>query len=106
MTLTDELARLHELHGKGALSDDEFTRAKARLIDDAAAAQPSTGLDAVKSLRRSRSDRWLGGVCGGLSTVTSLPAWALRLLVVLLALWGGAGVLVYLLLWIFVPDEP
>ncbi len=106
MTLTEELARLHDLHGKGALNDDEFTRAKARLINDDAASQPSPGLEAVKSLRRSRNDRWLGGVCGGLSAITNLPSWALRLLFALLALWGGAGLLVYLLLWIFVPDEP
>jgi phage shock protein C len=105
MTLTEELSRLHELHGKGALTDDEYTRAKTRLINDDAAAQPSAGLEAVKSLRRSRNDRWLGGVCGGLSAITSLPAWALRLLFALLALWGGAGVLVYLLLWIFVPED-
>lgn len=105
MTLTDELARLHDLHRNGALNDDEFARAKARLIDDDRAAQPLPGVAAVTALRRSRNDRWLGGVCGGLAVATSLPAWALRLILAMLAMWGGAGVLLYLLLWVFVPEE-
>lgn len=102
MSLTDELQRLHQLHRDGALTDDEFAQAKARLLQAADAPAP---LEAMNALRRSRSDRLLGGVCGGLAVATGMPAWAVRLIVVLLALWGGAGVLIYLLLWMFVPDD-
>ena len=36
MALSDELAKLQELHQRGALTDDEFSRAKARLLEGAA----------------------------------------------------------------------
>jgi len=57
------------------------------------------------TLRRSRSERWLGGVCGGLARATGVEAWIWRLLFALLTLFGGAGALVYLLLWLVVPRE-
>jgi phage shock protein PspC (stress-responsive transcriptional regulator) len=104
MSLSDELARLHELHQRGALSDEEFARAKRRLLDDQATL-PSPALAAVNALRRSRSERWVAGVCGGLAAALGLDAWVVRLLFAALLLWGGAGLLLYLLLWIFVPEE-
>ena len=107
MGLADELARLDELRTRGALSDDEYQRAKARLLDVPA---PAPGAQtppfaAVNRLRRSRSDRWIGGVCGGIAAATGAETWIWRLLLVLLALFGGTGVLLYILLWIFVPEE-
>lgn len=105
MALIDELERLHQLHREGALSDDEFAHAKARLLADDSAPAGGPGLTAVNGLRRSRRDRWLGGVCGGLAAVSGLDSWAWRLIFSVLALWGGAGLLVYVLLWLFVPDE-
>ena len=65
----------------------------------------SPGLAAVNAFRRSRSDRWIGGVCGGLAKVTGVESWVWRLLAAVLLLFGGAGLLVYVLLWIFVPEE-
>jgi phage shock protein C len=56
-------------------------------------------------LRRSRDERWLGGVCGGLARSTDMPPWTWRLMFTLLALCAGGGVLVYLLLWIFMPQD-
>ena len=55
--------------------------------------------------RRSRADRWLGGVCGGLAPATGLPAWLWRLTFLLLALCGGTGLVLYVLLWILLPKE-
>ena len=105
MSIADDLAKLDELRARGALSDDEFQRAKQRLIDGGGAAASAPGLAAVNGFRRSLSDKWLGGVCGGLARVTGLESWAWRLIFAVLFLWGGAGLLVYLLLWIFVPAE-
>ncbi len=102
MALTDELERLADLHARGRLSDDEFAKAKARLIDGA---EVPPVMAAMNRLRRSRGDRWLAGVCGGLASTTGVESWIWRLIVVALALYGGAGVLLYILLWIFVPDE-
>jgi len=57
-------------------------------------------------LYRSRTDRMLGGVCGGLARYLCIDATLVRLFFILLALGGnGIGVLIYLLLWIIAPLE-
>jgi len=104
MSLVDELARLEEMRARGTLSEDEFQRAKARLIAPQAEA-PSTAAAAINRLRRSRNDKWLGGVCAGLGQVSGIEAWIWRLMFALLFMFGGTGAVVYLLLWIFVPLE-
>lgn len=107
MSDSDELSKLAELHQRGQLSDEEFARAKARVLGGTASAGFSDGSvgAAINELRRSRSDRWLGGVCGGIARMTGLAAWIWRLLFTLLLLCAGSGLIVYLLLWIFVPEE-
>ena len=50
-------------------------------------------------LRRS-TDAMLGGVCGGLAAHTGIDALIWRIGVVALTLAGGAGPLVYVLLWV------
>lgn len=106
----DDLDRLAALHAAGKLSDEEFARAKARVLGEegpaGASSPPAPGpVQAVNSLRRSRDDRWLGGVCGGLARVTSVEAWIWRILFVIAATFGGCGIAAYLLLWIFVPAD-
>ena len=103
MSLAAELSKLEELRQRGALSELEFERAKARLLE--LPPSPPPGLEAVNRLRRSRTDRWFGGVCGGLGRATGLESWVWRLIFAVLACFGGAGIVVYVLLWIFVPRE-
>ena len=57
------------------------------------------------ALRRSRTDRWLGGVCGGLAKVSGVESWIWRLVFALFTVTFGFGFVIYLLLWIFVPEE-
>ena len=57
-------------------------------------------------LYRSRTDRWIAGVCGGLGAYFNVDSNAIRIAFVLLALWHGFGVLVYLLMVLVLPDEP
>jgi len=112
MNVSDEIKRLHELHQAGALTDAEFEQAKAKVlaaqVDLNKPGEPGSA-DLVSEfgrLRRSRTDRWLGGVCGGLAKVSNVEAWIWRLVFTLVALCGfGVGILVYLLMWIFVPEE-
>jgi phage shock protein C len=105
MSLSDELGKLAALRASGTLSEEEFTRAKERLLN----AQPANAEEplsaAVNSFRRSRTDRWLGGVCGGIGRATGVESWVWRLLFAVLFLCFGAGLLVYLLLWMFVPSD-
>ena len=107
MSIADELSKLDELRQRGTLSDAEFARAKERLLDTATPPPPVPPpvLDAVNRLRRSTGDRWIGGVCGGLARATGLESWVWRLIFAVLILFGGAGIVIYLLLWIFVPAE-
>lgn len=57
-------------------------------------------------LRRSRSDKVIGGVGGGLAEYSGIDALLWRVGFVALALAGGTGVLVYLLLWLLMPATP
>ncbi|GGB84533.1 PspC domain-containing protein [Pseudoduganella buxea] len=108
MNVSEEIRRLHELHQAGALSDEEFARAKARLLD-ATPNGPSAGNGDLATefsrLRRSRTDRWIGGVCGGIGKVSGIEAWIWRLVFVLFTVSFGFGLVIYILLWIFVPEE-
>ena len=106
MSLADDLSKLDDLRSRGALSDEEFARAKARLMDGPAARSDMPAIDVVNKLRRSRGDRWIAGICGGLAAITGVESWIWRLVLATLAFFGGTGVLLYLLLWIFVPEEP
>jgi phage shock protein C len=105
MTLSEELAKLAELRASGTLTEEEFARAKERLLNTAGARPEEPAVAAVNAFRRSRTDRVLGGVCGGLARATGLESWVWRLLFALLFIFAGAGLLAYVLLWIFVPSE-
>jgi phage shock protein C len=105
MALADELAKLADLRAKGGLTEEEFKRAKERLLNSEPAAVQDPVASAVNTFRRSRTDRWFGGVCGGMARSTGMEAWVWRLLFTVLFICAGAGLLVYVLLWIFVPSD-
>lgn len=59
-----------------------------------------------KRLYRSRRERMIAGVCGGLGEYFGIdPTW-IRLLFILLFILGGSTLIVYLILWIIVPLAP
>jgi phage shock protein C len=104
MSIADEIERLAALHERGVLSAEEFAQAKARLIQGGGLASQDV-VGAVQRLRRVQADRWLGGVCAGLARLTDVEPWVWRLAFTLLFLFWGSGLLLYILLWVFVPDE-
>lgn len=55
---------------------------------------------------RSRTDRIIFGVCGGLAKHYDLDATLIRILFILLALANGAGIILYLILAVIMPVEP
>ena len=105
MGITNDLERLAELHRSGAISDAEFASAKARALGETPQAARNAVVHWLHALRRSRTDSWLGGVCGGLAPATGLPAWLCRLIFALLVVCGGTGVMLYLLMWVLVPKD-
>ena len=59
-----------------------------------------------RSLRRSRSNSMIAGVCGGLAEFFGISAFWFRLAFLIALIPGGVpGILVYLLLWIMIPKE-
>lgn len=59
-----------------------------------------------KTLRRSRSNRMLAGVCGGLADFFGISSFWFRLGMLIAFIPGGVpGVLIYLLLWLMIPGE-
>ena len=60
----------------------------------------------IKRLYRSRRDRMIGGVCGGLAEYLDTDPTIIRLAFALSILLGGAGVIAYLIMWIVMPEEP
>lgn len=59
-----------------------------------------------KRLFRSMNDRMIGGVCGGLGRYLDIDPSIIRLIFILMTLFGGHGVLVYLILCLVIPSEP
>lgn len=59
-----------------------------------------------KRLYRSRNQVILGGVCGGIAEYFDIDVTIVRLIWALIALVGGSGVLLYIIAWIVVPENP
>jgi phage shock protein PspC (stress-responsive transcriptional regulator) len=59
----------------------------------------------LRALRRSRDDRMIGGVCGGLGRYTRVDPIIFRIVLAALAIFGGVGLLLYALAWLLMPEE-
>ncbi|MGE5509398.1 MAG: PspC domain-containing protein [Chitinophagales bacterium] len=59
-----------------------------------------------RRLYRSRNERMIAGVCGGLAEYFNLDPTLVRLLWVVTALPGGIGAFLYFVAWLIVPEEP
>jgi phage shock protein C len=59
-----------------------------------------------KRLYRSRTDRKVAGVCGGIGRYFGVDPVVFRIVWVLLILGMGAGLLAYLICWLIIPLEP
>lgn len=62
----------------------------------------------MKKLTRSRDDKWVGGVCGGIATYTGLDPTLIRILVAVGTVLGfGSLIVAYIVAWILIPaDQP
>jgi phage shock protein C len=59
-----------------------------------------------QGLYRSRKDRIFGGVAGGIARSLNTDPAIVRLIFALMIIVGGGGLLLYLILWIAIPEEP
>lgn len=58
-----------------------------------------------KRLVRSRSDQWIAGVCGGLGRFFGIDSNLVRVVLAASTLFGGAGLVLYLVCWLVLPME-
>ena len=61
-------------------------------------------MDQPRKLYRSHTNRWMAGVCGGLGEYFNIDATLIRVLFVVITVFGGAGLIIYLAMWIIVPN--
>ncbi len=59
-----------------------------------------------KRLYRSKKDRVIGGVCGGLGHYLKIDPVIVRLIWALMVLMFGTGILAYIIAWIIIPENP
>ena len=59
-----------------------------------------------KKLYRSRTDKKLAGVCGGLAVYLGMDVTIVRLISALLCLFTGVGLLAYIVAALIMPEEP
>jgi phage shock protein C len=67
---------------------------------------PPPQLERPQRLMRSRDDRVIGGVAGGLGAYLGIDPVIVRLVFVVLALAGGGGILAYVVAWLVIPEAP
>jgi phage shock protein C len=60
----------------------------------------------VRRLYRSRDQKMIAGVCGGIAEYTRVDPTLVRILMLALMFFGGIGLLPYIILWIVIPEEP
>lgn len=61
-------------------------------------------METSKRLTRSITDKKVAGVCGGLAEYFNVDATLVRLIFVLATLMGGPGLLLYIVLWVVMPE--
>jgi len=60
----------------------------------------------IKRVYRSKKNKMLAGVCGGIAEYFEVDPVIVRLLLVLLVLMGFAGIILYLVAWLLIPENP
>lgn len=61
-------------------------------------------MNSEKRLTRSSSQKMIAGVCGGIAEYLGWDVTIVRLLWIVLTLAGGSGILIYLILWLVMPQ--
>ncbi len=60
----------------------------------------------ARKITRSRTDHKIAGVCGGFANYLELDVTLVRILWLMLAFFGGWGIIGYFIAWIVMPEEP
>ncbi len=66
----------------------------------------SKSQESPKRIYRSKTNRFIGGVCGGLGQYLNIDPLILRVAWAVAVFWGGVGIVAYILCWIIIPENP
>ncbi len=77
-----------------------------RNADETQPSDADTAEEKPRHLRRSRTDRSIAGVCGGIGAFFDIDPTTVRLVMLLLILFGGLSIWAYVILWLVIPEEP
>lgn len=69
-------------------------------------APDTTDEETPRQLRRSRTDRSIAGICGGIAEFFGIDPTVVRLVTLLLILFGGLSIWIYVILWLVIPEAP
>ena len=105
------MAKFCDKCGTSVKEDDSFcNNCGAELVESKSWVEPGKPFQATqtrpKKLYRSKQDRWLTGVCGGLGEYFGIDPILVRIAFILFALGYGTGLIVYIVLAIFVEENP
>ena len=67
--------------------------------------QTNSTAQTTRKLRRSRTDRSIAGICGGIAKYLGIDATILRIVMLCLVVFGGMSLWVYIILWLLIPEE-
>ena len=60
-----------------------------------------------RKLTRSRDDKWIAGICGGIAEHTGIDATLIRVILVIATILGaGSLIVIYLICWLIIPKTP
>jgi len=60
-----------------------------------------------RKLTRSRDDKWIAGICGGIAEHTGIDATLIRVILVIATILGaGSLIVIYLICWVIIPTTP
>ena len=68
-------------------------------------ANVNDGDASLRRIRRSRTNRSIAGICGGLGEYFGIDPTLLRIITLLLIIFGGISIWIYIILWIVIPEE-
>lgn len=80
-------------------------------MSEQSTSHPQTGMDrffdALRGIgiRRRTDDKWIAGVCSGLADRLGIDPVIVRAALVLLSVLGGAGITIYLVAWVLLPND-
>ena len=96
--------------GKQINPDDSFCNSCGAQISDSKTAEsprsnPPRQITSQTKLYRSVEDRWIAGVCGGLGRHFNIDPILIRIAFII-GMMGGMGLVIYIILAIFIEEEP